>query len=100
MTGEELTYQDRQRDRVRFPDCGADLAAGPLMEHHQTQHGWGRETQWMDSLPPTAEYRVSFLHMTETVTFPLEGYRGGEMSRANLWVKNLHRRVRDKILIL
>ena len=39
MTGERLTYWARQKLRVQFPDFGADLVAGLLEVHWQTQHG-------------------------------------------------------------
>ena len=41
IMGEGLTYWSHQKQRVRFPECAADLAAIFLAAHHQTQHGIG-----------------------------------------------------------
>ena len=43
MTGEGQTYRNQLHQRVQFPDCDVDLAAGSLASHIQAQHivSWG-----------------------------------------------------------
>ena len=42
MTGWGLTYRDRLRQRVRCPECDADLAASSLETHWYIQHRVGQ----------------------------------------------------------
>ena len=50
MTGGGLVYWSQQKIRVQCPDFGADLVAGLLEVHFQTQNGvdkgMGGEEQW------------------------------------------------------
>ena len=77
IKGEVPTYLERQRERVRFPDCGVDLETYLLVTHHHKNHGRGKEHQREESLPHTEEYKTSFLQMAGKVAYPVEGFRGG-----------------------
>ena len=39
--GGGCTYMERQRERVRCPECGDEMVVGSLLEHPHTQNGWG-----------------------------------------------------------
>ena len=39
MTGEGLTYQERQRVIVKCSNCGDEIFKGLLEVHQQTDHG-------------------------------------------------------------
>ena len=39
MTGEGLSFKERQRERVLCLGCGKELAKGSLVAHRQTQNG-------------------------------------------------------------
>ena len=67
MMGEGLTYRARQQERVSCPDCEADLAAGYLTAHCQSQHEREKGTQWVDYPPPPDEYEVYFLWVDGSV---------------------------------
>ena len=37
--GEELSFNERQRERVLCPECGEKLVKGSLVAHRKNQHG-------------------------------------------------------------
>ena len=43
MTGEGLTFRERKIERVKYGDCGKEVAAGSLDSHRMSQHGKARE---------------------------------------------------------
>ena len=47
MAGGETSFQERQRERVRFPECVEDLAEGLLAVHRQAQNKtiWGPQLE-------------------------------------------------------
>ena len=45
MIGYGLYYKSIYRERVRFLDCGAELASRYMVVHRQNQHGQGRDPQ-------------------------------------------------------
>ena len=64
MTGEGLTYQERQRVIVKCSEHGEEMVKGLLEVHQQTHHAveYGGIRQW-DTSPPDGEprtYRMSF----------------------------------------
>ena len=44
-TGTGLTYQERQRMLVQFPECILEVATGSLLMQHQSEHGLGEGYQ-------------------------------------------------------
>ena len=46
MTGEGPTFRERKRERVKYRDCGKEVAAGSLDSHRMSQHGKAREKRW------------------------------------------------------
>ena len=42
MMGEGRSYQERQQERVQFPERGKDIARGSLAIHRQNQHSMAR----------------------------------------------------------
>ena len=67
MMGAGLTYRPHQRLWVQCPDYGADLAAGPLAMHHQTQHVIGLKSQWDTQYHPP---RGGRLYITYIFSYP------------------------------
>ena len=53
-TGKGPMFQEHQRRRVEFPECGVEVAAGALLTHFQSQQGtsWGRGTGGGEPSPP------------------------------------------------
>ena len=62
MTGDGLTYQDRQRVRVKCLDFGEEMVVGSLAVHLQTQHGGEEVGRWQCDTPTpdreTQTYRM------------------------------------------
>ena len=106
MMGEVQTYQYWLLQRVRFPDCGAELAAGYLAYHRQAQHGVARG-DLKDPPPPHPHppyedrtCQISFLRAARDTAFPVGGCPGRSMRRSTLRLHFLHRHVRDTVVIL
>ena len=79
MTKEVITYRDRQRLLVKFPDCGMDLTAGFLVVHWQTQPGVGMGVGAGDQYETPPPSRLStnisdlFTDFDKTAVFPRWG---------------------------
>ena len=58
MAGVGTSFQERQRERVRFPECVADLAKRLLAVHRQAQNGtiWGPQLEATLHSPYTPGY--------------------------------------------
>ena len=69
MAEEGFTYREIQSERVWYQDRGAEMVAGYLKAHCQTQYGWGRETHWEEASPPAVKYRI-LLVILEEGNFP------------------------------
>ena len=74
MMGEDLSYWDRQKERIHFLDCSADLVADSLEAQFKSQHGIGRGEQWYNSLSPAELqiYQVSLTKSVGSVEFPVK----------------------------
>ena len=53
MTGEGITYRERQRARVKCSDCGEEMAMGSLEVYRKNKHGReaGGRRKWDTSKP-------------------------------------------------
>ena len=106
MTGEGLTYCERQKERVECGDCRKGMAAGSLELHRMMQNGKEKEDKW--SWTDTATGGGGEPH-TYWIEFPSKGGTGerpveGCLGRAGTWtamrVHFWRRHVRDIVIIL
>ena len=103
MTGEELSYQERQRFRVQCLECGEEMLMGLLEVHQQTQHGKasGGRRHWVTMAPggdpPT--YNMAFITAWDPRNFPIEGCWGQGEMRMAMMVHFLHRNTGDTVII-
>ena len=104
MTGEGLTYQERQRVRVKCSDCGKEMAVGFMAVHKHTQNRieTGVRRHWETPTPygEPQTYRMNFPTAGAPQEFPVEGRRGQKTKRTSMRVKLLNRHVRDTLIIL
>ena len=80
MIGEGLTYRNRLCQRVRCPECNADLAAGSLETHRQIQHRVGQGYLRSNPHHPlyvTRMYLFCFPWTSRDITLPVGGAHGG-----------------------
>ena len=63
--GEGTTYRESQKGRVHCRQCGEEMAAGYMVSHMMTQHGWVAEARQSWKTLVTGEglrtYRMAFL---------------------------------------
>ena len=79
-----------------------DLAAELLLAHRKDQNGTSRGPKWVatPTTPSPRMYRVSFLWAFESVGCPVEGCGGRKLTRTNLRIHFLNRRMKDMIVIM
>ena len=104
MTGEGISYWDRQRVRVECSECGEELAVGLLSVHQQTHHGklYGKRRKWEitspDGEPQT--YRMVFPPVVGLKTCPVEECWGRVATQMAIRVHFLHQHVRDTVILM
>ena len=81
MTGEELTYRERQKERVECGECGKEMAVGLLESHRMMQHGKAKKDKWIWEASATGgdprTYRIDFPTKGGTRSCPVEGFPEG-----------------------
>ena len=108
MTGEEPTYRERLKERVKCGDCGKEMAAGSLEAHRMLQHGKAKEDKWRWTNAATGvggggepnTYRVEFPTKGGTRECPVEGCLGRAGTRTAMRVHFWRRHFRDVVIIL
>ena len=88
MTGDGINYRDRLCQRVRFPECDADLSAGSLETHRKIQHRVGQgDLRVIPSHPLylTMTYRICLPWTARDITWPVGGSQGGPQVGVPSW---------------
>ena len=73
-----MTYRERQKEKVKWGDCGKDMAAGSLASHRMTQHGKAKADKWSWNESTTVgvktqTYQIEFPTKGGTRECPVEG---------------------------
>ena len=104
MTGEGLTYLDRQKGRVQCRDCREDMTVGYLAVHRITQHGLSTEERRIWKTSATGEepqtYHMAFPAKGGPRSCPVEKCPGRAEMRTAMWVHFLYRHILYIVVIL
>ena len=95
VTGEGLSYRERQRERVACWECGVEIAAGSLSGHLMTRHGRAAPRRHLWAPQTTGGPRTYSRRQC-----PVEGCPGVSATRAAMRVHFVHRHVYDTVVIL
>lgn len=102
MSGEGLTYRERQRQLVTCPqpNCNTRLCASSLPRHLQSLHGIDTPSVAQPTPTPPATYRCSFPASIRKKKCPVPGCEGTATTRAGLRQHFQRRHIQDSICIL
>ena len=101
----ERNYKERQRERVRCPECRKYLTRGSLATHFQTYNGVAKEVTAQEREgggggKDTRTYRILFLTRAGLRHCLVEGCSGQAVKRTAMRVHFWNRYVRDTNMIL
>ena len=104
MTGEGLSYQQRQRAKIQCPNCDKELAQSSLKHHLRRAHGL-EVTSWLTNEEIAVQhnpqqYNVSFPKTLSSCNCPVPECKGRARTRAGLRLHFMYRHPNDKIRIL
>ena len=104
MTGEVLTYRERQKEQVQCGQCRKEMAEVSLASHRITQHGQATAEQWRWEASATGgepqTYRLALPTKGGPQSFPVEGCPGRAGTRAAMRMHFCNWHVRDIVVIL
>ena len=102
VTGEGLSYRERQRERVACGECGEEIAAGSLSGHFMTRHGRAATRRHLWAPQTTGgprTYKIAFPRGSRRQC-PVEGCPGLSATQVAMRVHFVHRHVHDTVVIL
>ena len=103
VTGEGLSWRERQRGRVACGECGEEIAAGSLSGHLMTRHGRAATRRHLWAPQTTGGpriYKMNFPTKGGRRQCPVDGCPGVSETRAAMRVHFVHRHVHDTGVIL
>ena len=99
MTGTGRSYRERQRERVKRPECGKELARGSLSEHRQNQHGVAKGGARQEGDNPKT-YMMAFPEKSGPMLYTVEGCSGRATKRTAMQMHFLIWHFRYTVVIL